>query len=215
MNRSFGVEIECDHYLGDHSYANWNSHYEHCGTEFVSPILQGEDGLRDVRSFYKAVRPIMSDSCGLHVHVDVRDFTGEEKLELVKRLKAEKELFYSKVDKKRHNNIYCHRDIPAPYRNDDWYSYKGRVSTDRFCWVNLNAIRRHGSVEFRLHEATENVGKVCAWVRFLTEFVESVKTGCSVSECPACVDKAFIRSQVDMLVSGGWSDSTFQRAGLR
>ena len=213
--RKFGVEIECDHYLGDSGYAGWPSHFKHCGTEFVSPILQGEDGLRDVRDFFKAVRPIVSDSCGLHVHVDVRDFTGEEKLELVKRLKSEKEIFFSKVDKKRHNNLYCSKDIPAPYRNDDWYSYKTRVSTDRFCWVNLNAIRDHGSVEFRLHEATENVGKVCAWVRFLTEFVESVKTGCSVSECPACVDKQFINSQVDMLVSGGWSDCTFQRAGLR
>jgi len=173
--RYFGVEIECSDVETDH-YANWYMHWEHCGYEFVSPLLSGDNGLASIVSLYNAIRPRVNHRCGLHVHVDVRDLSPDERLALVRKLKANKHVFFGKVDESRHNNVYCCGDIPDVHANDTWLSYYRRVlHNDRYCWVNLHAVTEHGSVEFRLHEATENVEEVIEWVTFLVEFVESVK----------------------------------------
>ena len=204
--RNFGVEIEtcsCDY---NNAPSSWEMVHEHCGLEFVSPIMSGEAGLDSVRDLYARIKPEVNHQCGLHVHVDVRDFTDADKLELVARLIADKNLFTSRVNQARLDNGFCDGDLPSLQDTDTWEGYVYRLHGDRYCWVNLLAVRKHGSIEFRLHEATEDPEKVVAWIEFLVSYVENVRTGQPVTECPACVNQSFINSQVDMLVSNLWSD---------
>ncbi len=205
-NRSFGVEIETCCSTPHNTPACWEIENEHCGLEYVSPILSGQKGLEAIRTLYASVEPQVDRHCGLHVHVDVRDFTGPEKVELVRRLKADKHLFTSKVDRDRLSNCFCDGELPDVYDNDSWGAVVNRVRGDRFVWCNILAVRKHGTIEFRLHEATEDADKVVKWVEFLTSYVENVRSGAAVTECPACVDQSFVNSQVDRLVSNLWSD---------
>jgi hypothetical protein len=199
-NRIYGVEIECSD--GNRNPPRgWEFRYEHCGYEFVSPLLNGSKGLDEIRYLYGCVEPEVDRNCGLHVHVDVRDFDDNEKLELVKRLQKDKHLFTSKVDPFRLTNSFCNTELPLISYRDTFYSYTCKLQGDRFCWVNLLSVYKHGSIEFRLHEATEDVEKVCDWVEFLVTYVENVKTGITVTECPADVDKTHIYNCIDMLVS--------------
>jgi len=214
-NRIFGVEIECSDCNRYDAPDGWKFQYEHCGFEYVSPLLRGDDGLDQIRGLYEAIRPRVNNYCGLHVHIDVRDFNDDEKLELIKRLRADKRLFTEKVDPSRLYNTFCDGDLPEVRDGESFYAYTARLHGDRYVWCNVLAVYKHGSIEFRLHEATEDAEKVCKWVEFLTTYVENVKTGITITECPADVNKAFIMAQVDMLVSGGCSDCTFQRDGLR
>jgi len=216
--RIFGVEIECSDC--DHGYTpnGWERKWEHCGYEYVSPLLSGDDGLNQIRGLYEAIRPRVNSYCGLHVHIDVRDFNDDEKMELVKRLRADKHLFTEKVDPSRLTNGFCDGDLPVVRDGESFYAYTRRLHGDRYVWVNLLAVYKHGSIEFRLHEATEDSEKVCQWVEFLTTYVENVKTNITITKCPRDVDKSLIISKVDFLVSDSWSDSydcTYQRDGLR
>jgi hypothetical protein len=48
------------------------------GGEVISPILQGEDGFVQIKKVMKAIKEAggsVSTSCGLHVHLGVRDMT--------------------------------------------------------------------------------------------------------------------------------------------
>lgn len=202
-DRIFGVEIECSDCDRYNAPDNWEFQYEHCGYEYVSPLLSGDNGLDQIRGLYDAIRPLVDRRCGLHVHVDVRDFNDDEKLELVKRLRADKHLFADKVDPSRLINSFCDGDLPVVRNGESFYDYTERLEGDRYVWVNLLSVYKHGSIEFRLHEATKDAEKVCDWVEFLTTYVENVKTGITVTECPRDVNKAFIVAQVDFLVSGG------------
>jgi len=206
MNRYFGVEIEACKVKDNYSIPRgWERQWEHCGLEFVSPLLKGQEGLDAITGLYNDIEPEVNRHCGLHVHVDVRDFSDEERLELARRLHADKDIFFGRVDKSRHDNEFCERPLPRVYDYDTWSSYMRRVDTgiyeDRYCWVNFLSVSKHGSVEFRLHEATDNADEVRAWASFLVSYVENVKTGARVSECPACVDQVKIRNLVDQLVS--------------
>ena len=54
------------------------------------------------------------------------------------------------------------------------YNYAG---ADRYHSLNLNAIARHGTVEFRLHQGTLNGAKASAWVEYLTAFANHSMAG--------------------------------------
>jgi len=174
-NRWFGVELETsDGYYYEADDA-WTEVSEHCGTEFVSPLLQGDSGLEFIEEFYNDVKPVMTDSCGLHVHIDIRDLDNQQRLMLIKGFKDNKKFFFDKVDPERHINTFCCNDIPDVSDSDTYDTYMNRVnSTCRYCWINLNAIHKHGSIEIRLHEATEDATVVTDWVVTLLNFVAGI-----------------------------------------
>jgi len=173
-NRIYGVEIETCSALDDYADDGWRRYAEHCGTEFISPLLQGDEGLEYIEELYSDVEPEVDDHCGLHVHIDIRDLTPEQRFTLIKAFKANKRTFHDKVDYARHSNEHCRYDLPDIKPGDDYHSYMERLSTNRYTWVNLNAIKKHGSVEVRLHEATDDPDVVTEWVIFVVMFVESV-----------------------------------------
>jgi hypothetical protein len=82
---------------------------------------------------------------------------------------------------------------------------------DRYRSLNLNAISRHGTVEFRLHQGTLNGTKASAWVEYITAFANYSMEG---HELQAGAfyrtqdERAMLNVLTDILTSHGLSLST-------
>ncbi len=174
-NRAYGVEIECSGVYGEPDYNVWDEKDEHCGTEFVSCLLHGDAGLYCIEQLYEDVEPAFNDTCGLHVHVDVRDFNDEQLLNLVRALKDTKDTWFDYVNYNRHDNQFCYADLPDINEYDGIVNVFNKMAKTRYHWVNLHSIRNHGSIEFRLHEATEDTDKINTWIMMIVNFVSDVK----------------------------------------
>jgi hypothetical protein len=141
---------------------------EHCGFEFVSQPFRGASVERMVSTFSRALaangfRP--TDECGTHFHVDVTGETVAARYRIAAALSAVEEAFYA-LARGRRTATWCRptsvqwvKDAHALLVDaDEAARLEGtgaRVSCpsltqrDRYCGVNLHAMRAHGTVEVR------------------------------------------------------------------
>jgi len=172
--RWFGIEVETDR--GDYNDApeSWGVKRDGSisGMELVSPIMSGDAGLESIEEMYSNVDPEFDYRCGIHVHINVRDLTDEQRFSVIKAFAASKDRWFNYVDPDRHTNTYCDVDLPTP--GNDYNAYMRNYPNTRYCWCNLKSIMTHGTIEIRLLEGTDDVKKVIDWVVMLLEFVESV-----------------------------------------
>jgi len=104
----------------------------------------------------------------------VRDLDDQQLFDLIKAFKTTKDLWFDYVDRHRRNSYYCRTDLPNIMWGETFTAYYTRASRIRNRWVNLMAIRAHGSIELRLHEGTANLKKVQEWVARIVNFAEDV-----------------------------------------
>ena len=152
--------------------------------ELVSPILD-TDSTANVRMLHKVcavlqgMGSVVNNSCGLHVHVNAGDLSAEQ----IKTVFHRYTKFESVIDLM----------VPANRRGDHTYYSKAgtnivdevercqttealmRVQRDRYYKVNLCALQRHGTIEFRQHSGSINANTIMNWVSFITSFVEASK----------------------------------------
>jgi hypothetical protein len=173
-SRCFGIEIET--YNGDYAYRpeGWGCKEDGSirGMELVSPIMAGDRGLESIEELYSSVEPEFDYRCGIHVHIDVRDLSKEQRFEVIKAFKDNKAYWFSRVDSSRHKNTFCGGDYGEIKEDDNYDSYMNRIGGERYVWCNLQSIYKFGTIEIRLLEGTENVDKVVAWVTDLLQFVD-------------------------------------------
>lgn len=171
------------------------------GAEVVSPALtHGPSSLRAIEIVCKAIREyggFVNDTCGVHVHVDVRSYKADQILNIVQTY-AENETHidsFMTSPRRDDNAEYCrsmvkHIANPATLVQDFRTQHYHRMndSTEgliceaarwqraierRYSKVNVyNAFVRHGTIEFRQHHATINSDELLAWVDFLKNLVE-------------------------------------------
>lgn len=81
--------------------------------EVVSPVLRGEDGLRQVVTmldYLAAIGATVNASCGLHVHVDTANLTPDQMKRLVRLFKTFEVAYYDlngQNTSARINSTYC------------------------------------------------------------------------------------------------------------
>jgi biotin operon repressor len=214
MSRNFGVEIECTNITESravqvlvaaginvstrtdyrHSeYTQWKVIHDASvinGCEVVSPILNGETGLEEIKRVCKALCEAgvtVNKSCGLHVHVDARGLTGAWVRNIVKRYSQ----FENTIDsfmpvsrRARNNSRYCdsvtpmiaymEQSYPTHWNSPDLSTVCGAAS-NRFHKINLTCFVRYGTIEFRHHSGSVNGSKITNWVNFVLAFVEASK----------------------------------------
>lgn len=119
-------------------------------------------------------------SCGLHVHIDAANLTGADVAKIVLRYGR----FESRIDA-----------FMPPSRRENTNTYTKTVSNirgfssldkaaivrevgDRYKKVNVLAISKHGTIEFRHHSGTVNATKIVNWIKFLQQFVDA---SCSIN----------------------------------
>lgn len=77
-------------------------------------------------------------TCGLHVHVDMRDLSEEQAMRVYERLVTLSRWFRRLVPPSRLRNRYCR-----------WRA-NNTPNTDRYCAFNFHAYRRFKTIEFRM-----------------------------------------------------------------
>ena len=201
-DRAFGVELEFDSGGLDRSgvanvlrqafdrkgYRRWyfmdRLDYDGSEIELRTPILRGKEGFEKLEL---VMNTLQWEGCdvtgedGLHVHHDAPEFVYniDNCIKLVKSWKANQHLIYQFVSSDRTTDydgtvgnywacpmwsdakvrdLESKREIPHWDRND----------------LNLNALSKHGSIEFRLHEGTLDFAEAKSWIEFGQSFLDRV-----------------------------------------
>lgn len=94
----------------------------------------------------------VNKSCGLHVHLDVRNYDDQVRRLMVERFANSLNILTMMVPKSRLSSNYC--KIGASY-------------SDRYHAVNATAIDKFSTVEIRLHSGTVNFTKISEWCQLL------------------------------------------------
>lgn len=212
-DRAFGVEVECG--VGGNSPSSlirlwdglraierqgklsreWRENFGHDGTyvELRSPILEGRSGFAELRRALKAISKCggyVTRSDGMHVHHNAPDYleTPEKVIQLVRTWRNNRGLISAFVDPRRVNAYAC-----IGWSSSYLTRLEGLVKADPTrVWdtperndLNLRSLRRHGSIEIRLHEGCLDPDRAEAWVRFGQSFLNKVME----TDSPFRVDK--------------------------
>lgn len=156
------------------------------GVEVVSPPLKGRETwwqIEAVCDTLDELGAVVNRSCGLHVHVDADDLAVGEIQNLVRTyIRHEGELDQRVAPSRRgDHNTYC-RSLSTMIRTGDmeraWTKHDlAASSADRYAKLNLKALTRHGTVEFRQHQGTRNTEKVSHWVDLVVRMVDLARCG--------------------------------------
>lgn len=182
--RKYGVELEisgCNNHAGLRGNTVFGVKYDGSlsgGKEFVSPILQGDEGLTTIDNlceYGKTHNWTVDSSCGYHLHCDCSDLDPVKLRRLAYAYVLTEQLWKRFVSKKRSRNTYCKSGgCSAAYiRNNDWEDILNEAG-DRYVWLNWVAYRQHHTVEVRLHSGTVNAVKVSNWVKVHLRFIDAV-----------------------------------------
>ncbi len=225
FNRRFGIEIEAYNCtrdrlarelreaginVGVEGYGHTTRNYWKLVTdgslsgndtfELVSPILEGESGLRELEKVCWVLDLCdvkVNNSCGLHVHMDAADFTINTWKNLALSYKNIENVINAFMPNTRRDNRYCKslsrisesRILEANTISDLREAFRN----DRYHKVNLEAYARHRTVEFRQHGGSTNFTKMSNWVLFLSRMITfaqyaKVEAGAMLQNLPFLTD---------------------------
>lgn len=126
--------------------------------------------MKQLSSLLKELKAQVNKSCGLHVHIDMRQrspYTCFANL-----VKAQDYLF-TLVKKERMNNIYCKKVKADAELNSP---------VDRHSTINPNALLEHGTIEIRMHHGTTDVKEIYWWIKNLICVAEGKKPGVLITK---------------------------------
>ena len=182
-----GVELEFSCVLGANrtSYWSWHSDGSVRGErpgELVllnpTPPLFFDEAVNEYRDKIMGnVR--VNDSCGMHVHIDVCDLTMEELRGVLLFYSVLERTIYKYCGSDRDNNNFC---VPLweCWNKVDLFGRGLAVENSlRYCGLNLAAIRKFGSIEFRMHPGVVSAHKMASWVGVCARIKEYGRT-CTV-----------------------------------
>lgn len=186
--RCYGIEIEVQ-YGYEASAANntvfaskEDGSLYNQGVEFCSPILQGDAGLSELANILQICNDNgaeVDNECGLHVHIDLRDFNKQEFVRLFYILRKVESVTRLLVTEERNSNHFCSASL-SQVRTDDRRGFDERImdyceSMQRYSAYNFSAYYDHGTVEIRLHHGTLNYEEIRNWVLLHLSIVDFAK----------------------------------------
>lgn len=164
------------------------------GFEVVSPILRGDEGLRQVRVVMDTLAANgakVNKTTGLHVHIGAGDFSIREFRNIAKNYVVFEDFFDAIMPPSRRgsSNMYIKSNRSRFGGYDNAAAQRGCEALDgaqtideiiaalnghgdRYYKLNLTAFYRHRTIEFRQHSGTVDAEKACNWIRLLVQFVD-------------------------------------------
>ena len=109
----------------------------------------------------------VNDTCGFHVHADVRDLTVAELRNVLFLYLVVERALYRYCGAGREASNFC---VPLNRTLSDVlgaflaHEVPDVPSNMRYCGLNLAAVRKFGSIEFRMHPATKVITDIINWV---------------------------------------------------
>jgi hypothetical protein len=192
MNSLVGLELELeetDVYVDDLDF--WSKEedaslrgidaYEYV---FTNP-LSGVDLENAIWEFNEAVAdlphpPVTSERTSTHVHIDVRDLTPEQLTKFIAVYFTVEPLLFNYVEESRSKNNYCIQMSKAniDFENTSKLASLGKLNeyqattklnstltrANKYSALNLAAIARFGSAEFRHHQGEWRHYKLVEWI---------------------------------------------------
>lgn len=166
-----------------------------CGYEVASPALVMDADaecaeLKAACDGIAALNPRVSRACGLHVHVEVRDFTWRDLRALITLWSKYEPFFFSLQPASRRDNRYCEALRKSEWAAQDRMQFatvkrglEGRElglqqiqqTYGKYSSLNLNYFWTRGTVEFRLGAGTVQYEKIQRWVQLLLALVQRAK----------------------------------------
>lgn len=181
--RCFGIELE----YSDTPSANagvpelewFGRKGEHCGSELCSSILSGDVGLNAAErlaDFANDNNWRYTSQCGYHLHLDMRDETPATMRSLAYAYRKTYHIWKRFVSTWRADNCdYCHAPAysATQIRSTSINGFETWAhNSQRFLYVNWNALGDHETVEIRLHAGTHDSKEVTNWVIVHARFVD-------------------------------------------
>lgn len=180
--------------------------------ELVSPILEGEAGLAELKKVTWVLDfcgAKVNNSCGLHIHFDAAGFNLQTWKNIILTYKNIESLIDCFMPESRRNNTYCKRlsSIDAQEINRaTTISSIQEAFGDRYYKVNVKSYSRHRTIEFRQHGGTTDFDKMENWIRFLNGLitfagVQTIPAGINLNDLPFLnnMQKCFLRLRTKKL----------------
>ena len=152
----------------------------------VSPILQGCEGLQSLKKATTALRlskTNVNTSCGVHIHLEVNDYSLENMKTLVKNFYILEKQFDKMMPESRRNNQYC-KGLSILGSKDTFFSNLNNCRSvreivslfnTRYLKLNLQSYLKYGTVEFRQHSGSTKFSKIKNWILICARLVEFSK----------------------------------------
>lgn len=129
--------------------------------EFVSYPANGDyllDSIDIVSAILKKYRCFTNSSCGLHVHLGMKNESNVQRANLIRWWAEMEQLFLLMVKPERRENNFCRPGISH---------------SDRYRALNTTAFSKHGTFEVRLHHGWEDGETLKGWVQTLLNFFDT------------------------------------------
>lgn len=178
------------------------------GVEFQTPLLQGKKGeecLKATSSTLIENSFTVDKLCGLHVHLDMRDWFNNQDGNFIANLKnlfafyiAIEDIILSFLPLSRRGNRYCQylkdtysiNDVRACNSLDEieklWYKTRSKNFIDsaksdkyhssRYSGINFHSVLANKHLEIRYHSGTINARKILEWVNLHAVIVDSISS---------------------------------------
>lgn len=115
-----------------------------------------------------------TDRCGVHVHVNIQDFTYEQAMNFIILYLIVEKLLVRYCGDDREGNLFCLRACDADMMIYQLRECRKRGSLKsmandnfRYASINLAAVAKYGSLEFRALKTPKNVMDIEQWVNLL------------------------------------------------
>jgi hypothetical protein len=154
------------------------------GCEVASPILQGEEGLAEVRKVLEALRTAgayTNDSCGVHVHLEADDLNVDQIGQFVRSYLNNHDFIDWLVTPNRRQLDDGNDDYYAIRLDEECVTTVERARTktdmydgDRYRTVNVNSYSKFGTIELRQYQGTLSYAETEAWLRFCQGLMDAV-----------------------------------------
>ena len=131
--------------------------------------------LTDICKSLNEMKAVVNETCGLHVHLDMR---GVDPLTVKQRfvnLVRSQKYLQGMVTEKRRTNNFC-----KPTRGLDPY-----VQPERYYAINGRALQKYNTIEIRLHHGTLDAIEIINWITLLLDIIK----GEEIKRAPTTLEK--------------------------
>ncbi len=177
--------------------------------ELQTPKLsgaRGEELIRQMTASVKAIKSVVNESCGMHIHLDGTGIIGTDRkaypqalLQLWRTYVVFEDVIMSFLPFSRRRNDYC-RPLAEAFKMGDletiesiaeveklWYQErtysnvyqaKGhKYHASRYFGANFHSLLAHGHFEVRFHSGTTNTRKILEWANLHALILDACEAG--------------------------------------
>jgi hypothetical protein len=120
--------------------------------------FQRKKVISEVCRILRSVNARVNNTCGLHMHLDMRGKNDEQRKEVYRNLYYLQDMMTKVVESSRRHNSYCRL-------NDT--KYLAEAMRNRYSAINATALRKYGTLEVRLHHGTISARDLSHWADLL------------------------------------------------